>query len=152
MRAIRLRFTIKGLMVVVATVAFYCALVAYVQRWESRRSLMYQQRDMTRSIILEAKQDITSAGRSASEFRNESDHVTYTSHWTEKLEAWETRNGQSEPLIRATVSGDCGRFSLPPILVETYGSPLDGPWLDRLLRAYRQKGWRYKVIQARKGP
>ncbi len=52
------------------------------------------------------------------------------------------------PLIRATVSGNNGPFSLHPIVVETYGSRLDDQWLDRLLRAYRDKGWRFKVIQS----
>lgn len=138
-------------MLAVAFVAVFCGGLAYLQRWESRRAVMYQQRDMTRSIMLEAKQDIATAGHSASVFRNESDRVTYTSHWTEKLEAWETRNGQRQPLIRATVSGDNGRFSLPPISIETYGSPLDDPWIDRLLKAYRAKGWRYKIVRAPTG-
>jgi hypothetical protein len=152
MRVPRLRFTIRTLMVAVAFVAVYCSQWAYLQRWKSRRAVMYQQRDITRSIILEVKQDIAAAGRTASEIRNESDRVTYTTHWTERLEAWETRDGRRQLLMRATVSGDNGRFSLPPILVETYGSPLDDLWLDRLLRAYREKGWRCKVVQAPAGP
>ena len=48
---------------------------------------------------------------------------------------------------RATVTGGNGRFSLQPIIVQTYGSKVDAAWLDRLLRTYREKGWRYKVIQ-----
>lgn len=151
MRATRVRFTIRGLMLTVAVVAVYCAGWAYLRNWESRRTVMYQQRDITRSIILEANQDIAAAGRTASEIRNTSDRVTYTTHWTEKLEAWETRQGRKQPLIRATVSGDNGRFSLAPITVEIYGSPLDGPWLERLFRAYRARGWRYRVIQGPSG-
>ena len=73
--------------------------------------------------------------------------ATYTTHWTEWLDGAETRKGQKLSLIRATVSGDNGWLSLQPIIVETYGSPLDSPWLDRLLQAYREKGWRYKVVQ-----
>jgi hypothetical protein len=109
---------------------------------------MYQQRDITRSIMLEAKQDIVAAGHSASGIRIERPLGTYTAEWTELLEAWENRDGQKPSLIRATVSGDNGRFSLQPIIVEKYESKLDAAWLDRLLRTYREKGWRYKVIQA----
>ena len=109
---------------------------------------MYQQRDITQSIMLESKQDIAAAGHSVSEIRNERPRGTYSYHWTEWLEAWENREEQKRPLVRATVSCDNGLFSLQPIIVETYGSPLDTPWLERLLRAYSEKGWQYKVIQA----
>lgn len=148
MRSRRLRLTIRGLMVAVAVVAVYCAQWVYLQNWESRRAVMYQQRDLTRSSMLEARPLLAEAGRPASEFRNESDPATYTSRWTEKLEAWEVRDGQRRPLIRASVSGATGRFSLPSIVVKTYASPMDGLWLERLLQAYRRKGWRYTVIRA----
>jgi hypothetical protein len=133
----------------VIVAAVWCVLWAYfLQRWESRRTIMYQQRDITRSIMLEAKQDIVPAGYSASEIRIERPLGTYTAEWTEWLEALENRDGQKLSLIRATVSGDNGRLSLQPIIVETCGSKLDAAWLDRLLRTYRENGWRYKVIQA----
>jgi hypothetical protein len=148
MRTPNFHLTIRQIMGLVIVAAVWCAFWAYLQRWEARRTIMYQQRDITRSIMLEAKQGIVAAGHSASEIRNDRPLGTGTAHWTEWLEAWENREGQKLSLIRATVSGDNGRFSLQPIIVETYGSPLDAPWLDRLLRAYREKGWRYKVIRA----
>jgi hypothetical protein len=147
MRVPRRRYTIRWLMLVVAIVAVFCAEWAYMRRWESRRVGMYQQRDLTRSIFLAAKQDLAAAGHSAAETRVESDRVTYTTHWTEKLEAWETAQGRRQPLIGVTVSGDNGYFTLPPIVVETHGGTSDDLWLDRLLRAYRERGWRYKVIR-----
>jgi hypothetical protein len=148
MRTPNFRLTIRQIMGLVIVAAVWGAFWAYLQRWEARRTIMYQQLYITRSIMLEAKQDIVAAGHSASEFRNDSPLGRGTAHWTEWLEAWENREGQKLSLIRATVSGDNGRFSLQPIIVETYGSPLDAPWLDRLPRAYREKGWRYKVIRA----
>ena len=148
MRTPDFRLTIRQTMWLVFVAAVWCVVWVYLQRWEARRTIMYQQRDITRPIMLEAKQDIVTAGHSASEIRIERPGGMYTAEWTEWLEAWEKRDGQKLSLIRATVSGDNGRFSLQPIIVETYGSKLDAAWLDRLLRTYREKGWRYKVIQA----
>ncbi len=143
------RLTIRQTMWLVFVAAVWCVAWVYLQRWEARRTIMYQQRDVTRSIMLEAKQDIVAAGHSDPEIHIERPLRTYTAEWTEWFEAWENRGGQKLSLIRATVSGDNGRFfSLQPIIVETYGSELDAAWLDRLLRTYREKGWRYKVIQA----
>jgi hypothetical protein len=139
-------------MCIVLSVAMCCAFWVwgrdYLARWEARRVVMYQQRDVTRSIILEAGDDIAAAGHTEWAIRDEHDRATYTTHWTEKLEAWQTRDGQKQPLIRATISGENGRFSLPPIIVETYGSPLDQRWLDRLLRTYRERGWKYRVVRS----
>ena len=38
--------------------AVWCIAWVYLQSWEARRTIMYQQRDVTRSTMLEAKQDI----------------------------------------------------------------------------------------------
>ena len=148
MRTPDFRLTIRQTMWLVIVAAVWFASRAYLQRWEARRTTLYQQRDITRSIMLEAKRDIVAAGHSASEFYIERPLVTYTAEWTEWLEACENRGKRKISLIRATVSGDNGRFSLQPIIVETYGSKLDAAWLDRLLQSYHEKGWRYKVIQA----
>ena len=50
---------------------------------------------------------------------------------------------------RAILSGSNGRLAsaLAPIRVETFGSPTDAPWLDRLLKTYRERGWRYEVVR-----
>jgi hypothetical protein len=148
MRTSDFRLTIRQTMWLVIVAAGWCASWAYIQRWEARRTIMYQQRDLTRLIMVEAKEDTVTAGHSASEIRMERPLETYTAEWREWLEAWENRGGQNLSLIRATVSGDNGWFSLQPIIVETYGSKLDAAWLNRLLRTYREKGWRYKVIRA----
>jgi hypothetical protein len=142
------RVTIRGMMALVICAALWCNFWVWLQRWEARRSVMYQQRDITQSIMQQAKQDIFAAGRSASKLDIDRPRAAYTPHWTEWLEAWENCGGEKRYLVRATVSGDNGQFSLQPIVVETYGSPLNAPWVDRLLRAYRERGWRYKVISA----
>ena len=139
--------TIRGMMLAVLLVACYLGFWAYVRGWEARRVVMYQQRDVTRSIMSEAKEIVTAAGRSTARLRHEGDRKTHTSHWTERLDVCESRDGRDLPLIRAVVSGANGRFTTPPITVETYGSPLDGRWLDRLLHAYRTRGWRYRVVR-----
>jgi hypothetical protein len=147
MRTTDFRWTIRQTIWWVILAALWCGVWVYFQRWEARRKIMYQQQDVTRSIVLEAKQEIVATGHLASEIRIERPVGTYTAKWTEWFEASENRTGQKLSLIRATVSGDNGRFSLQPIIVETYGSKLDAAWLDRLPRTYREKGWRYKVIQ-----
>jgi hypothetical protein len=147
----RIHMTTRGMMRLVLSVAVLLAFWTwgqnYLRAWEARRVVMSIQRDVTRIELQEAQADLEAAGHTDSTIRREGDEATYTSHWTEKLDAWETRDGQRLALIRVTVSGDVGHFSLAPIVVETYGSPLDRPWLDRLLQAYRARGWRYKVIQ-----
>ena len=127
--------------------ACYLGFWSYLQRWEARRVVMYRQRDVTRAIMEEAKEDIAAAGRSVSLFRRVRDRVTYTSHWTQRLDAWESRDRRNVPLIRAVVSGANGRFTRPPITIEVDDSPLNAPWLERLLRAYRSNGWQYRVVR-----
>lgn len=138
--------TTRGLMLAVLLVACYLGFWAYLQRWEARRVVMYQQRDVTRAVMLEAQEVIAAAGPSTARLRLGRDRRTYTSHWAERLEVWESRDGKEVPLIRAVVSGTNGRFSIPPIVVETYGSSRDAPWLDRLIRAYKSRGWQYTVV------
>ena len=143
----RFRMTIRGMMVAVLAVALFLGFWSYLWNWKARRVVMYQQRDVTRSILSEAAEDLAAAGRPTSRFRQRGDHVTYTTHWTERLEEWDGRSVRGAPLIRAAVSGANGRFTIPPIAVETYDSPSKAPWLGRLLRAYREKGWEYKVVR-----
>jgi hypothetical protein len=134
-------------MLVVLTVASYLAFWDYLRRWEARRVVMQQQHEVTRSILREAEVDLA-VGPPASRVLRWGDTVTYTTHWTERIAVSEGRGESGDPLLRATVSGANGRFSLPPIRVEVQGPLGDGPWLDRLLRAYRERGWRYEVIRA----
>jgi hypothetical protein len=115
---------------------------------------MYRQQDATRAILDEAHDDIAAAGRKESLFLVLGGDRSRTAEWEVRLEAWERRDGEDRPLIRATVSGSNGRLAseLAPIRVETYGSPLDDPWLDRLTRAYRERGWRFELVRGPSGP
>jgi hypothetical protein len=139
--------TIRRMMLAVLLVACCLGFWAYLRRWEARRVVMYQQRDVTYAIMAEAYGIASAAGHSRVSFRQERDSKTYTSRWTERLEVFEVRDGPDVPLIRAVISGANGRFKTPPIIVETYGFPLDSHWLDHLLHAYRAKGWRYRVVR-----
>ena len=115
--------------------AFWCAFWAYSQRWEaSSDHHAYQQRYITRSVMLEAQQDMVAAGHSAPEICNETSIRNHTRRTGRNgSRGRRLHKGQKLFLIRrANVSGDNGWFSLHPIVVETYGSPLDAPWLDRL--------------------
>ncbi|WP_406695481.1 hypothetical protein V5E97_31125 [Singulisphaera sp. Ch08] len=143
----RSRMTIRWMMLLVVLVASVLSFWAYLDRWERRRVVMYQQQGVTRSIMLVAEEDFAAAGHTRSQFRQVGTSKAYTDHWTERLEAWGSRDGRDVLLLRAVVSGANGRFRAPPISVEIDGFPFESPWLDRLLRAYRTKGWQYRVVR-----
>jgi hypothetical protein len=146
LRIPRLSMTIRGVMLAMIPIALWLGLRVHVQRWDARRIVMYQQRDVTRSIMAEVGEDFVAAGPPAERRWRSVDRATSRSRWTERLDAWESRGGKDVPLIRARVSGANGEFAIRPIIVETYGAPPDAPWLDRLLRAYRARGWRYETV------
>lgn len=150
MRNVGLRMTIRGIMFAVVAVGGYLGFRSCLERWESRRTVMYLQRDVTRAAMAELPSDLAAAGLVSPGSRQVGDDRTYTAHWTERLEAWDTVDGVTRPLLRVTVSGANGRFSLPPIevVVASDGSPLERLWLDRLARSYRDKGWAYHVVRA----
>jgi hypothetical protein len=131
--------TIRGLMAAVVVVACYAGEYVYFERWEARRSLMYQQRDTTRSLL-----DAASPGIIARRFLNDDSEI-HTRHWIERISAGEQLNRRKVP-HDATISSANGWLSLEPITIEIDGSPSNDAWLDPLLRAYREKGWRYRVI------
>ncbi len=81
MRTPHFRLTIRQIMGLVIIAAYWCGTWAYLQRWEARRTIMYQQRDITKSVMLEAQQDIVAAGHSAPEIRIKRPQATYTTHW-----------------------------------------------------------------------
>ncbi|WP_165249506.1 hypothetical protein [Paludisphaera soli] len=148
------RRTLAWLMLLVASASLPLALFAHLRGWERRRQLMYHQADVTRAILDEAHEDIAAAGRKESLFLVLGGDHARTAEWDVRLEAWERRDGEDRPLIRARVSGSNGRLAsaLAPIRVETYGSPLDPAWLDRLTRAYRKRGWRFELVRDPTGP
>ena len=119
--------TIRRVMGLVISAALLCAFWVWLQRWEARRRVMYQQRDITQSIMHQAKQDIFAAGHLASKIDIDRPRASYTAHWTEWLEAWESCGGEKRYLVRATVSGENGRLSLQPIVVKTYRIPFGRP-------------------------
>jgi hypothetical protein len=142
----RSRMTIRRIMAAVVVAACYAGEYAYFERWEARRSVMYHQRDMTRSIIEAAYANMVPAIRPGWGFRNPSDSETHPRYWTERICTWKQQNGRLTSQTHATISGANGWLSLQPITIEIDGSPSNDAWLDPLLRAYREKGWRYRVI------
>ena len=148
MRTPRFRTTIRGIMIAVLFVACSLGFWSYLIDWEARRVVMYRQRDVTRSIMDAAKDDFDPDGRGSLRIHRESDRSTYTTHWTERLETQVLGDeAEKSSLLSVVVSGANGRFSTPPINIETSGFPSDSAWLDRLLRAYQAEGWQYKVIR-----
>jgi hypothetical protein len=50
------------------------------------------------------------------------------------------------PLVSVEVSGGCEDELLRPITIKTSGASLEGQLLDRLIPAYRDRGWRHEII------
>ncbi|WP_068420793.1 hypothetical protein [Planctomyces sp. SH-PL62] len=146
MRTPRFRFTVLGLTGTVVLLACLAATAVHLRRWQARQDALSLQRLVTRSVMERAREEIAAAGRASPWFR-----VVYgpdaASRWTDHLEAWEDFDRRGRPLIRVTVSGANHASALAPIRVETYDSELLFPWLDRLLRDYRDRGWRYEVVR-----
>jgi hypothetical protein len=44
------------------------------------------------------------------------------------------------------VSGGCDGDVLRPLTIKAAGASMEGPLLDRLIRAYRARGWRHEVV------
>ncbi|MDR3620585.1 MAG: hypothetical protein P4L85_14635 [Paludisphaera borealis] len=128
-------------------------LVAGLRDWEARRGQMYHQQDVTKAIMEEWKTAlglIEVAGPMFDDPRR-----TPTSEWSENILAVGA-DGWRPTTRRMRASGSISHFSLfcifrgtrlEPITVEIFDPLfLDGPWLERLLRDYDERGWRYKVV------
>ncbi|AMV40684.1 hypothetical protein [Planctomyces sp. SH-PL62] len=145
----RRRSSILGLMLAVALVAWCLALVVHLRNWEARRVEMYRQRDESLLLLEAARGDLAAAAHPAADFVVRDAGTGRTADWRLEVVGREDRDGRRPAAHRAILSGSNGRLAsaLAPIRVETFGSPSDVPWLDRLLRAYRERGWRYEVVR-----
>ena len=148
----RVRFSVRGLLVGVLVAGLICGGFA---RWYARRAqrqaLIAQlqvQRQVTgsaKSGISEAIADLIDAGRSLS-FTSDDTFDPDRDQWTAQLDAYEVRDGRRIPLIVVEVSGGREGDALRPITIKAAGASLEGPFLDRLIRDYRARGWRHEVI------
>jgi hypothetical protein len=144
LRAPRFRFTIRGLMSLVLVVAVYCGFWAWLRAWEARRPLMYLQQEATRAIIQEPLVALNGKGPGSRVAFLQS---TKTREWSETVTTLsEPSDGSRIGSPRARVSGSNGNFALNSIKIEVFDPAYAEPWLDRLLREYRSKGWRFEVI------
>jgi hypothetical protein len=121
-------------------------------RWYARRAqrqaLIAQlqvERQVTDSAISHAIADIPSTGRSLS-FSSGNTYYVGGDQWSAQLDAYESLEGRRIPLIVVEVSGGLDGDVLRPITIKVAGASLEGPLLDRLIRAYRARGWRHEVI------
>jgi hypothetical protein len=146
-----MRFSIRWLMVAVLVVGLICGGFA---RWYARRAQMqariaqlHAQQQVTNLLIQQGQADLRAAGRkNLSYFTGNS---FGPDGWTERLDAYESPDGRSRPLISIVVSGGCAEDLLQPITIRTSGAPLEGQLLDRLIDAYRTRGWQHEVIPLR---
>jgi hypothetical protein len=66
--------------------------------------------------------------------------------WSYEARSWGGGIGEGPPLIHVRVEGD-GRGAAP-LTIRDHGSPRNGPVVGRLVRAYRERGWPYRVVAA----
>jgi hypothetical protein len=62
------------------------------------------------------------------------------------MDAHETLDGKSIRLIGLDESGGCDDDGVRHITIKTAGAPLEGPLVDRLIDAYRSRGWKCDVV------
>jgi hypothetical protein len=144
----RVRFSIRWLMAAVLVVGLICGGFArWYARWAQRQALIAQlhvQQQVTGSVLSQALVDISS-GRSLS-FSSEDLFDSGRAEWTAQADAYERLEGRRIPLIVVKVSGGCDGGALRPITIKAAGASLEGQLLDRLIRAYRARGWHHEVI------
>jgi len=135
----RVQFSVRWLMVAVLVVGMICGGLA---RWYARQlrlpgliAQLHVQQQVTHSVIHETRADIAAAGRRVSSLSSGSSFAT--DKWTEHLDASESLDGRSIPLMVVEVSGGCDGDLLRPITIKTAGASMEGQLLDRLIRAYR---------------
>jgi hypothetical protein len=149
----RHRVTIRGLMRLVIAVALFLgaqvSLRNHIRNWEARRVVMDFQRDLTGTVIGEAMAELAAHDRG--NLRVPDVIVgpsTGTREWSIEVRKIHESGGFGPAHVR--VSGANGEFALKPITVEVDDRLLEGPWLERLLGEYRDRGWPYVV--SRQGP
>jgi hypothetical protein len=142
------RFSLRWLMVAVLVVGLICGGFA---RWHARRThrqaliaQLHVQQQVTNSVIYQTHADLRAAGRTNLSASTENSFGP--NGWIERLDAYESPDGRRMPLIVVEVSGGCDDNLLRPITIKTSGASLEGQLLDRLIPAYRARGWRHEVL------
>jgi hypothetical protein len=135
-------------MVAVLVVGLICGgLARRYARLLRRQDLIAQlhlQQQVTDSVIREMHGDIAAAGRKG--FSYWTGDSFGLDDWATQINADDGPDGRRIPLIFVAVSGGCDEDILRPITIETAGASLEKPLIDRLIRAYRARGWRHEVV------
>ncbi len=145
--------TVRWLMAVTLGVAMVGGLLAsernHRQGWEMRRAELARQRDQTVAFLDQPLPGPTRSG--------EASPASLRIGPSASTRLWSVEVRQSDTLTtpitsgssRVRVSGANGEYSLAPIKIEVNDPLLEGPWLERLLTQYRERGWRYEVVRSR---
>lgn len=143
-KAARPRLTIRWLMLIVLLAACVSAQWSCLQRWEARRVHLYQRRDLANSVLQEAAV-VLAATRPIAPRTPAMSSSTATRHWSLRLELLERREGGQIPVVLVEVSQSNGTFGLRPITIEPSGLEFDEEVVDRLDRAFRERGWAFRI-------
>jgi hypothetical protein len=145
----RLRFSVRWLMAAVLVVGVICGGLARWYAFHLRQqgliAQLHVQQQVTNSLVREAHADIAAAGRKNLSFLTKNSFGL--DKWTEELDAYEdSLDGRRMPLISVEVSGGCDEDHLRPITIKISGASLEGRFVDRLTRAYQDRGWQHEVV------
>jgi hypothetical protein len=139
------------MLIVVLVIGLFCGEFA---RWYARQlrrqgliAQLHVQQQVTDSAIhltIADMSSISAAGRKG--FSVSSGDSFGHDKWTAQVDAYEGLDGRRIPRVFVEVSGGCDRDVLRPITIKNSGAPLEGQLLDRLIRAYRARGWPHEVV------
>ena len=135
-------------MVAVLVVGLICGgFSSWYARQLRRQGLIAQlhvQQQVTDSVIHQTIADIAAAPQKASSVS--SGDSFGLDKWTAELDAYERLDGRRIKRIFVEVSGGRDGDVLRPITIKASGASLERQLLDRLIRAYRVRGWQHEVV------
>lgn len=150
MRSLRMRFSVRWLMLFVCVVALLCT---YLAAWQASRiggqavqDVARRQNDVTSSVL----SDVTSKDTGFQGQCAESGGSTPSSTgvgWFRALKIWEGSDVRQTPMIDLVVSGGYDGSKLRPIRIKFRGDRGRTESLEALTQAYREQNWQYEITK-----
>jgi hypothetical protein len=145
MRLLRVRFTIRRMMIVVLVVALACGWVARQPRRQGLLAAARAQVEVTNDFISkQAFSGPNSEGHSHVEFLDSSPDRL---RWVWRYRAWSNSDGAR--LIDVEVAGGFDGSDLGPIVIKDRGGTRNARTIKFMTHAYGRRGWWYDVISPR---
>jgi hypothetical protein len=149
-RSGRFKLSLRAALLAVLAIGLACGALArsYHQRLRREAALarLGPSARATNAVLHQAQADLVDAGRGVSGVRitgNGSDRA-----WGRELEVWTDTPTPHRTLLHLDVRGDVEDES---IRITDFGAPLNARAVDRLVGAYRARGWRYRIVRRQGG-